>query len=52
MNSSTDQRERGWYHPRPEPRRRRDLMGFNSVWWMALLWIVVIALAFWPFPVW
>jgi hypothetical protein len=43
---------RRWYHPRPQPRRRRDLMGFNSTWWMVLLWTAVIALAVWPFPVW
>jgi hypothetical protein len=47
-----DDRGRRWYHPRPQPRRRRDLMGFNSTWWMALLWIAVIALVLWPFPVW
>ena len=46
-----DDRGRRWYHPRPQPRRRRDLMGFNSTWWI-LLWVVVIALAVWPFPVW
>ena len=47
-----DDRGRRWYHPRPQPRRRRDLMGFNSTWWMVLLWIAVIALVVWPFPVW
>jgi hypothetical protein len=47
-----DDRGRRWYHPRPQPRRRRDLMGFNSTWWMVLLWIAVIALLVWPFPVW
>jgi len=47
-----DDRGRRWYHPRPQPRRRRDLMGFNSTWWMVLLWIAVIALIVWPFPVW
>ena len=49
---TTDDRGRRWYHPRPQPRRRRDLMGFNSTWWMVLLWIAVIALVVWPFPVW
>ena len=39
---------RRWYHLRPEPRRRRDLMGFNSTWWMVLAWIVVIILIFSP----
>ena len=47
-----DDRGRRWYHPRPQPRCRRDLMGFNSTWWMVLLWIAVIALVVWPFPVW
>jgi hypothetical protein len=37
-------RGRRWYHLRPEPRRRGDLMGFNSTWWMVLAWIVVIIL--------
>ena len=47
-----DDRGRRWYHPRPQPRRRRDLMGFNATWWMVLLWTAVIVLAVWPFPVW
>jgi len=47
-----DDRGRRWFHPRPQPRRRRDLMGFNSTWWVLLLWIAVIALVVWPFPVW
>src|SRR4051794_34361734 len=32
-------RGRRWYHLRPEPRRRTDLMGFNSTWWMAVRWL-------------
>jgi hypothetical protein len=43
---------RRWYHLRPEPRRRTDLMGFNSTWWMALGWLIVILLALFPFPWW
>jgi hypothetical protein len=27
-------------------------MGVNSTRWMVLLWIAVIALVIWPFPVW
>jgi hypothetical protein len=27
-------------------------MGFNSTWWMALGWLVVILLALFPFPWW
>jgi hypothetical protein len=51
-NEAKDDRGRRWYQPRPQPRRRRDLMGFNASWWMVLLWAAVIAFAFWPFPVW
>ena len=41
---------RRWYHLRPEPRRRTDLMGFNSTLWMALGWLIVIVLLVFPFP--
>jgi len=27
-------------------------MGFNSTWWMALVWLVVIVVAVYPFPWW
>jgi hypothetical protein len=43
-------RGRRWHHVRPQPRRRCDLMGFNSAWWMALGWLVVILLLVFPFP--
>jgi hypothetical protein len=45
-------RGRRWYHLRPEPRRRTDLMGFNSAWWMAVGWLIVILLVIFPFPWW
>jgi hypothetical protein len=45
-----DDRGRRWYHLRPQPRRRTDLMGFNSTWWMALGWLIVILLLVFPFP--
>jgi len=32
---------RRWYHLRPEPRRRTDVMGLNTTWW-ALFWLIVI----------
>jgi hypothetical protein len=48
----TAERRRRWYHIRPEPRRRTDLMGFNSVWWMLVVWLVVIVVAVFPFPWW
>lgn len=42
---------RPWYHPRPQPRRRSDVMGLSGIWW-ALIWLVVIVLAFFPLPWW
>ena len=45
-------RGRRWYHLRPQPRRRTDLMGVNSTWWMVLLWLVVIVLVVYPGPYW
>ena len=49
---ATDDRGRRWYHPRPKPRRRTDLWGFNSAWWMALGWLIVILGAISPWPWW
>ena len=43
---ATDDRERRWYHLRPKPRRRTDLWGFNSTWWMVLGWPLLIVFAF------
>jgi hypothetical protein len=43
---------RRWYHLRPEPRRRSDLMGLNSTWWMVVGWLIVIVLVVFPFPWW
>ena len=43
---------RRWYHLRPKPRRRADLMGFNATWWMALGWLVVLLVIVFPFPWW
>jgi hypothetical protein len=45
-----DDRGRRWHHLRPQPRRRTDLMGFNSTLWMALGWLIVILLLVFPFP--
>jgi len=45
-----DDRGRRWRQVRPQPRRRSDLMGFDSAWWMALGWLVVILLLVFPFP--
>jgi len=47
-----DEGGRRWYHLRRKPRRRTDLWGFNSAWWMALGWPLLIALAISPWPWW
>ena len=47
-----DDRGRRWYRLRPTPRRRTDIWGFNSTWWMALGWVIVIAVVVFPFPWW
>jgi hypothetical protein len=47
-----DDRGRRWHQVRPQPRRRSDLMGFNSTLWMALGWLIVIVLIVFPFPWW
>jgi hypothetical protein len=49
---TVDDRGRRWHHLRPQPRRRTDLMGFNSAWWMALRWLIVIVLIASPYPWW
>ena len=49
---ATDDRGRRWYRLRPKLRRRTDLWGFNSTWWMALGWVIVVLLAVSPFPWW
>jgi hypothetical protein len=43
---ATDEHGRRWYHLRPEPRRRADLIGFNYTWW--LIWVVFIFVIFLP----
>jgi hypothetical protein len=40
-------RSRSRYHPRPQPRRRADVMGFNAVWWTVLVISLVVVLALW-----
>ena len=45
-------RRRRWYDLQPEPRRRTDFMGFNSTWWMALGWVVLLIVVAFPFPWW
>jgi hypothetical protein len=36
----------------PKPRRRTDVWGFNSTWWMAPGWLLLIVLAISPWPWW
>lgn len=43
---ATDDRGRRWYHLRPQPRGRYDMIGFNYTWW--LIWIFVIFVIFLP----
>ena len=47
-----DDRGRRWYDLRPEPRCRTDFMGFNSTWWMAVGWLLLILLLVFPSPWW
>jgi hypothetical protein len=51
-SEAADDRGRRWYHLRPEPHRRTDFMGFNSTWWMALGWLVLLLVVALPFPWW
>ena len=38
---------RSWYHPRPQPKRAADVMGFNATWWLvAVVLVVVLVLVF------
>ena len=48
---ATDDRGRRWYHLRPVPRRRTDLMGFNTTWWV-VWWLILIVLIIYPGPYW
>ncbi len=43
---STD-RGRRWYHPRPQPRCRADVMGFNYRFWLACILLIVIFVLPW-----
>jgi hypothetical protein len=42
---ATDDRGRHWYHLRPEPRGRADVMGFGFTWW---LFLIILIIAFLP----
>jgi hypothetical protein len=45
-DANTD-RGRRWYHPRPQPRCRADVMGFNYTFWLACILLVVIVAVPW-----
>jgi len=44
--------ERRWHDLRPQPRRRTDLMGFNSTSWMGLGWVILVLALVFPYPWW
>jgi len=44
---ATDELGRRWYHLRPEPRGRYDLIGFNYTWWL-IVWIFLMFIIFLP----
>jgi len=44
---ATDELGRRWYHLRPQPRRRYDLIGFNYSWWLIWLFLMLIILLPW-----
>ena len=46
-SESSDHDRRPWFHPRPDPRGRRDALGFNFIWWLILLAVVVGVLEPW-----
>ena len=45
-------RGRRWHDLWPQPRRRTDLMGFNSTLWMGVGWVILILALVFPFPWW
>jgi hypothetical protein len=47
-----DESERRRYDLQPQPRRRTDLMGFNSTVWMGLGWVLLVLALVFPFPWW
>jgi hypothetical protein len=42
----TNDRGRRWYHPRPQPRSRADVMGVNYTFWLlfCILLLVIVVL--------
>ena len=52
LTHGNDDRGRRWNDFRPQPRRRSDLMGFNSTLWMGLGWVILVLALVFPFPWW
>jgi len=42
--TANNDRGRRWYHPRPQPRCRADVMGFNYTLWLLCLVLVIFVL--------
>jgi hypothetical protein len=42
-----DDQGRRWYHLRPDPRGRADVLGINRTWWTVLA-IVLLVIVFLP----
>jgi hypothetical protein len=45
--TATGDSGRRWYHPRPEPRCRADLAGFNYSYWLFIVLLAVVLLLPW-----
>ena len=41
---SSDKRRTPWFHPRPNPHRRIDVLGLNSLWWTIALLVATVIL--------
>jgi hypothetical protein len=44
---ATDSRGRLWYELRPEPRGRADVLGFNYMWWLVTIFVIVLVFLPW-----
>jgi hypothetical protein len=51
-SDGNNESERYGYRLRPQPRRRTDLIGFNSTLWMGLGWVLLVLALVFPFPWW
>ena len=44
---ATDSRGRHWYQLRPQARTRADLLGFNYMWWIFTIFVLVLLFLPW-----